>query len=147
MLSLKLIEDDITEDEIKLLVKWRKKVQPLWRETFEITHEGTKKWIKGIINNPKKMLFFIVKDGELIGHVGFDTIGKDSNYIGNVIRGEGESDGSMTKAINILIKMSYQKDILLEVSSYLDKAIYFYKKIGFKENHSTIKYLVMKYEK
>ena len=149
MLSLKLVDNNITSDEIKLLAKWRKKVQPLWEETFEVTYEGTKKWIAGIIANPKKMLFFVVKDGKLIGHVGYDEIRDDYCYIGNVIRGEGKSDGSMTYAVKLLINMATKfnvKNIFLSALSSNEKAIKFYEDIGFKVFIYDIKNLIMKYE-
>jgi RimJ/RimL family protein N-acetyltransferase len=143
MLSLKLIQKDITPSEIKLLAKWRKKVQPIWHETFRITYRETRKWIIKIIDNPKKMLFFIVKNNELIGHVGYDEIGEGYCYIGNVIRGEGRSDGSMTQAVRTLIKIASGKSIYLKVLPDNKDAIKFYKKLGFKLFSKGI-YLVMK---
>jgi hypothetical protein len=142
MLSLKLIRI-VNHKEVKLLAKWRRKVQPVWHETFKITIKGTEKWLKKVINSPTKSLYFVVKDGKLIGHVGYDYI-DGQYYIDNVIRGEGKSDGSMTKAVKMIID-PFEPTYLLVLPDMTD-AIRFYKKIGFSPHMLIGKYLKMKYE-
>lgn len=149
-MSLKLIDKTITFEEIKLLARWRKKVQPLWGETFKVTYKGTERWVHKLVNNPNKMLFFVIKNNKLIGHVGYDFIGSDFCQIGNVIRGEGRSDGSMTKAVKMLIEMAYKmkkKRIELSVLANNERAIKFYTRIGFMPYRKVDKSLIMTYEK
>lgn len=136
---LKLI-DKIIPSEVKLLAKWRKQIQPIWHETFKVTYKGTAKWLQGVIDNPNKKLYFVVKGEKYIGHVGYHIIDGEF-YIDNIVRGEGESDGSMTKAIQELIKD--QKEVFLLVYPDLKKAIDFYTKIGFKHHSMVGKYLKM----
>jgi len=146
-MELKLITHEITPAEIRLLAKWRKRVQPLWGETFKVTYQGTKKWIHRIVDNPDKMLFFVIKNGKPIGHVGFDSI--EPCFVGNIIRGRGRSDGSMTEAIHTLaaIGRKFGKNIYLKTSTSNINATRFYKKIGFVISFFDGKDLIMKYEK
>lgn len=146
MISLKLV-DKVIPSEVKLLAKWRKNVQPIWHETFRVTYSGTKKWTQNLIKSKDKMLFFIVNDNKLIGHIGFDEIGLGYCYIGNVIRGEGKSDGSMTHAMKMLIRITTKmnKDCYVRVLPFNKKAMRFYKKIGFKTLKIEDNYQIMKY--
>lgn len=153
MISLKLADKTIEDKEIELLVVWRKKVQTLWHESFSVTFEGTEKWVHGIIDNPSKLLFFIKKDQQYIGQIGFDEIGANYCYIGMVIRGEGERDGSMTQAMNDLITLAKKfgiQNVFLLVLDDNHHAINFYKKIGFvvqdRKKKDGRNYLKMKYE-
>ena len=126
-MKIKLITK-VVPSEVKLLAKWRRKVQPLWHETFKVTIKGTSKWLQEVIDNPDKSLFFVEKDGKLIGHVGFNIMDGDF-YIDNIIRGEGKSDGFMSKAVKKLISLNYCKKIYLLVYPDNVHAIEFYKKI------------------
>lgn len=151
MISLKLIDNTVTDYEIRLLAKWRKKVQPLWQETFKVTYQGTKKWINDINDNKKRRLFFIISDGDYIGHVGFEKKSRNLIYIDNVIRGEGESGGEMSQAVLILVELArflYIENIYVKVLKHLAYAIRFYEKLGFKHYKELPKlYYVLKYEK
>lgn len=146
MISLKLV-DEVIPNEVRLLAKWRKKVQPIWHETFKVTYEGTKKWTENLIKDKERMLFFIIKNNKFIGHIGFDEIGTGFVYIGNVIRGEGRKDGSMTTAMKILLSLSKKmgKDCYVKVLHFNKNAIRFYKKIGFRQSGKEGELLIMKY--
>ncbi len=149
MLTYKPIDSGITPKEIRLLAKWRKSVQQVWRETFKVTYKGTKIWINKIINDPKKLYFFVIKNDEYIGQLGFDKIGGNDCYIGMVIRGEGKSDGSMTAAMKFMITLSKKfgtKNIYLLIHPDMSHAIQFYEKIGFRFNRKVKEYSRMKYE-
>ena len=150
-MTLKLIDENITPEEIRLLGKWRKKVQPAWGETFKITFKGTEKWIHGIIDNPTKMLFFVMVKDKPIGHVGFDSTGVDLDecFIGNIIRGKGKSDGSMIEAIKTLITIGkkFGHNVCLKTQKNNIRAIQFYKKIGFRVYERINNDLIMKYVK
>lgn len=148
-MSLRLITSP-TIKEIRLLMKWRKNVQPLWKETFKVTFYSTFLWISKIINNPNRMLFFVMKGKTPIGQIGFDYIGLKQVYIGSVIRGSGKPDGSMSHAVQDLISIAQKNrkfDIFLKVLPSNAHAIEFYKKIGFKKINTVENYLVMQYEK
>ncbi len=150
MISLKLIDNSLTRQEIELLMKWRKKVQPIWNETFNVTFKGTKKWITGINNNTKRRLFFIISDGSYIGHVGFEKKSRSSIYIDNVIRGEGRRNGEMSKAEVSLITIArflYFKNIYVKTLESNVNAINFYTKLGFKKYKKIRVNYVLKYEK
>ncbi len=149
MLTFKPVVRDATPKEIRLLVKWRKNVQSVWRETFKVTFKGTQEWVKRITSDPKKLLFFIIKNDEYIGQIGFDEIGKNHCYIGMVIRGEGRSDGSMTEAMDFLIFLSKKfdkKNVYLLIHPDMAHAIKFYEKVGFKFEKKIKEYSRMKYE-
>lgn len=135
MLKLKLI-DKVVPSEVKLLAKWRKKVQPIWHETFKVTNKGTAIWLEKILKNPDIKLYFVVKDGKIIGHVGYHIIDGEF-YIDNIIRGTGKSDGSMTNAILKIMKLNKNKFTYLLTGQDMLSAISFYEKIGF-EKETTI---------
>lgn len=150
-ISLKLIDKNITNKEIDLLVKWRKKVQPLWHEDFKVTYKSMQKWVKGIVNSKGRMLFFVLKDNKIIGQCGFDEANTKDCYIDAVIRGEGKSDGTMTQVVKtfITIASKFGKKIKLKVVFDNIHAIKFYKKLGFKvlkRDKKESKCLIMKYE-
>lgn len=147
MISLKLI-DGVIPSEVKLLAKWRRQVQSIWHETFKVTYSGTKKWTLNLIKDKKRMLFFVVKNNEFIGHIGFDRIGGNFVYIGNVVRGRGRKDGSMSAAMKFLISLSQKmgKDCYVRVLNFNKNAIRFYKRLGFKVSKNLGKNLKMKYE-
>ena len=147
MISLKLIGELITDEEIKLLVEWRINVQTLWNETFKVTFEGTKEWIKNL--NPNRRLFFIVEDGVLIGHAGYQKRSKKAVYIDNVIRGRGERKGQMKEAVLTLIKIARffeKKDVYVKVLPTNEVALKFYRSLGFVEKKMVGKLQEMKYE-
>ena len=144
MLSLKFI-NKVVPEEVKLLAKWRKKVQPIWHETFKITLNGTAKWLQGVIDSYDKGLYFVIKDKKKIGHVGFHFIDGEY-YVDNVIRGVGKSDGSMTKAVKQIINQNFNRITYVLLFPDNKKAVKFYKKIGFIPYKMSGKYLKMKYE-
>lgn len=144
MISLKLLEE-VTPKEVKLLAKWRTQVQSIWHEDFEVTYKGTEKWIKEIIEDPKKAFFLIIKDNREIGQIGYERIGKKSVRIGYVIRGEGRHDGSMSYAMRTLIKLAQGKKVNIKVRDDNYHAIAFYRHLRFFITKFIKDYILMTY--
>jgi len=129
--------------EIELLAKWREENAFAFPTQFKVTFEGTKKWIRALIENPTRILFFIESNEikpVLIGHMGLYSFDfeDDSCEIDNVVRGDKKKlKGVMTFALKTLIKWTKQilkpKKIFLRVFSDNERAIRFYKRCGFKE--------------
>lgn len=148
--------------EIKLLAKWREENSFAFPTKFKVTLEGTKKWTKGLIKDPTRILFFIemnAKTNTLVGHMGLYTFNfkENSCEIDNVVRGvKSIHKGVMSLSLNSLINWSLQnlspKKIYLKVISDNRHAIKFYLKNGFKKvglikiEDSKKKYLKMKYK-
>lgn len=131
-------------DEIIIneLSNWRKENEFAYPAQFDITYEGTKKWLKNaVIDNDDRILFFIIdKLGNRIGHIGFANCNSDKSEleIDNVLRGSKTYDkGIMTLALKAIIDWAESillvKRITLKVLSDNDHAIEFYKKNNFKE--------------
>lgn len=108
-----------------------------------MTFGGTKKWTKGLIENPTRILFFIEskeKKSRLIGHIGLFTFNFRSNSceIDNVVRGDKENlKGVMSFALKSLINWSAKKlkpkHLYLRVLDDNKRAIDFYRRNGFKD--------------
>lgn len=125
---------------VKLLYLWRKKNEFWFQSQFNITIDGTKKWLEErVINAPDRLLFMIRVKNRYIGHVGLFRFSFKENIceIDNIIRGVGLYPGIMESAIKHLMK--WGKNILLlnsytlETSSDNIKAINLYSKLGFIE--------------
>lgn len=131
------------EKEIKLLAKWRKENAFAFPTQFKVTFEGTKKWLKGLIENPTRILFFVEsneKQPVLIGHMGLYSFNfqDDSCEVDNIVRGVREKlKGVMTLGLKTLIKWTIKelkpKNIFLRVFSDNERAIKFYKRCKFQE--------------
>ncbi len=94
---------------------------------LKLHFEGTKKWLKGLIENPTRILFFVEsneKQPVLIGHMGLYSFNfqDDSCEVDNIVRGVREKlKGVMTLGLKTLIKWTIKelkpKNIFLRVFS------------------------------
>lgn len=128
--------------EIALLAKWRKENSFAFPSQFEVTVEGTKRWVENqLLKNPTRILFFIedtAKKPKLIGHIGLYSFDFKENTceIDNVVRGDKDYlKGVMTWALKTLIKWTENElkpgQIFLRVFSDNTHAVTFYKRCGF----------------
>ena len=85
---------DESDETIKLLTEWRNKYWDGFYEKFTTTEERTRKWVrKQIIENPERILFLIILNGEKIGHYGANRYDEKTNLaeLDNAIRGVRKS--------------------------------------------------------
>jgi len=130
------------DNEIRLLARWREKANPYFQSQFEVTLEGTRRWlVNGLLEVEDRILFMIdIPGGVSIGHVGlfrFDFC-KRSCEIDNIIRGvESVYPGIMGLSIITMLKWAFARlkirDSRLRVISPNPRAIKLYKKIGYRE--------------
>jgi RimJ/RimL family protein N-acetyltransferase len=131
---LKVIGPDITESELRLMMKWRKKNKLTYVEQQEITFKSFTWWFKEHYINQRRLLFWVVNDkGKPVGHMGFYEINGDSVKIDNLIRGEDGDKGIMSKALQELLIIGKRmfNNIYLKVKIENEYAINFYERNGF----------------
>ena len=143
--------------EVRKFCEWRNKHQYAFQDEEPTTFYKTKKWLKeAVMDNPERLLYRIYFRGKLIGHGGLATFDFDNESceIDNLVRGEEEGKGIMTRFVLAMIKFAKDifdaKDVYLRVLSDNEHAIKFYNRIGFREvEHIPLKhgeYIRMKYE-
>ena len=128
---------DKTDNTASLLLEWRNKEWNWFNTKFIGTLERTKKWIIDIENTPNKILFFVICDGEKIGHFGIHLYNSDENsiVICNVLKGvKNSSPNLMEHALKKLFRWIFLElkisTIYLNVCSDNWKAIRLYEKCG-----------------
>lgn len=129
------------ESLIKDMSKWRSDNSYVYPTQFPVTEEGTKKWLRSqVVDNPSRVLFLLVDNfGNRIGHLGYANCLNNTGKmeIDNVVRGVSNvCPGIMTNAMMALLDWADEKllpkKIYLKVFDDNNKAIAFYKKLGFK---------------
>jgi perosamine synthetase len=138
-----LTRDDIEDaDSIKLLSNWRRDSQIWFPTQFNVTEEGTKKWLQSLIENQAdRVLYFVcTPDGDKVGHVGFYRFDYQAKSceLDNIVRGQqGVAKGIMEEACRTLIEDGRHKyglkDIYLRVFSDNEKAVRLYERLNFEE--------------
>ena len=92
------------DDLINKLTNWRNKNVTVFPTQFLAENKSTKKWLKAtVLDNPGRILFLVVNSsGVSVGHIGFNNCTSDdqSFEIDNVIRGDSQSKGIFSKALN-----------------------------------------------
>lgn len=120
---------------------WRSENSFAFFSQFKVTISGTSNWLQSqIINRRDRILFLLIdKYGNSIGHLGFTNSinDKEEMEIDSVLRGvKGVKKGIMSNAVNALINWAQEiimpRIIFLRVFSDNEKAIKFYKGVGFK---------------
>jgi len=99
---------DSSKNTAKLFLKWRKENAIYFETIFKGTIEKTQQWIKENTTD-KKMLFSILHNSELIGHVGLIRYNKHNNSImvTNVLRGKrGFTKGLMEAVLQKSLESS-----------------------------------------
>lgn len=132
--KLERITKTITDEEIKLLIEWRKKNAFAYATRPEITLRSMNWWLGNHVFNKKRYLYWVVVNGEKIGHMGLYNFKDDSCEIDNVSRGVEKYKGVMSEALNMLVQRARRrvKTIYLRVLEDNQHAIDFYAQNGFK---------------
>jgi RimJ/RimL family protein N-acetyltransferase len=118
------------------LSEWRRASEEWFQSKFEITDEGTRKWLKNqVLDIPDRILFIIISsDGTQIGHIGFYRGEIDNCLRGNFLP---KYDGYMTDALLSLMDFGFKylsiKELYLRTYTHNKKAINLYSRCGFKE--------------
>ena len=89
IVSLKVVDD--SDETINLLTKWRKENWNWFDSKFDITFEGTKRWvINQILKNSERILFLIIYDGRKIGQYGINNYNQNDDvvWLGDLMKGE-----------------------------------------------------------
>ena len=71
--ALLLLADGCEKDPeiISRLARWRKKHESWFPAIFQVSAEGTARWLKNqVVETPDRLLFMIQVDGRYMGHVG-----------------------------------------------------------------------------
>lgn len=131
---------------ITTLANWRKEAQVWFPSQFNVTVEGTKKWMENQVTGQKDRIFFWVEDCEkkYVGHVGLFRFNYIDKYceIDNIVRGEASKfPGAMTYACSALIDWAFEKlgleTVCLRVLSDNKAALALYGRLGFMETQRT----------
>lgn len=135
------ISDIFNSEVIKTLAEWREKAQPYFPSQFQVTLEGTQKWLDNqVIKLFDRILFFVKEAGAPVGHVGLYRFNweEQSCEIDNIVRGRDSSiPGLMTLAVESLDNWAFNelevKILYLKVLADNKRAIKLYERCGFKE--------------
>lgn len=131
--------DALNDLKISLLSSWRKAHEHTFPTRFEITDEGTRKWLKNLVNANERRVLFWVTDSELspIGHIGLILNDLGVIEIDNVLKG---TDGhqrlfefSMLELEELVKTEMGTSEIVLKVLGSNRHAITFYERLGYRE--------------
>lgn len=91
--------------------RWRDSHQYAYPSRFEITDTGTAKWLKSAVIDNDHRLLFLIQDpsGKYLGHLGLLKVGEDRCEIDNVLRGESEIPGIVSRALEVVEKFAYEE--------------------------------------
>lgn len=130
------------DEDIAMLARWRKDAQEWFPSQFNVTIDGTRKWLEEAVLQTKDRILFWVEDnnGKPIGHVGLYRFDYRENFceIDNIVRGEkGVFANAMYLACSTLIDWTIKnlkvQDLYLRVVSDNAKALALYDKLNFIE--------------
>jgi perosamine synthetase len=127
---------------IRSFARWREENAFAFPDRFEITAEGTARWLRmGLLDAQDRMLWLVTeRDGRAIGHMGYANALNDRREleIDNVIRGEsGANPGVMGAAMRALTDWAVRtlgpQTISLKVMADNRHARSFYRRLGWVE--------------
>jgi perosamine synthetase len=117
---------------------WRGENQCDDSTRFNVSEEGTKRWLDSVLSSSSRLLFTLTdSDNKRVGHLGlswnFET---DQLEVDSVLRGEKVKSGFMTKAMEWLEDYSYKEfntqSLSLRVLESNSRAVSFYKRLGYE---------------
>jgi perosamine synthetase len=134
-----------TDDErlIAQLSRWRQENAFAFPTQFEVTDEGTARWLRaGLLDVEDRLLFLVLdRHGHPVGHLGFANAlaGASELEIDNVVRGEKAlARGLMSAALEALIAWAHQlfgpETVFLRVFADNEHAVRFYTRLGFRKD-------------
>lgn len=126
----------------ELLSDWRDRHQYAYPSRFQISPEGTGKWLaNAVLENDSRILFWI-RDLQLkpLGHIGLVYSELDSSFeVDNVLRGEKSVKGIMGAAMRALERWAEEEfsaeTLQLRVLKSNTHALDFYKSLGYKSQN------------
>jgi perosamine synthetase len=127
---------------IAAFARWREEAAFAFPDRFEITTEGTARWLRtGLLDAEDRMLWIVLgRDGRAIGHLGYANALNDRREleIDNVIRGErGADPGVMGAAMRAMTAWARRtlapETISLKVLADNLHARSFYRRLGWEE--------------
>lgn len=134
---IELIPVKISQENIKLISKWRKENWRGFLTKFKVTEMGTGLWLENIWKDTDRILFLIVINKKKIGHIGIYKYNKKSKSVSidSVLKGIKVSEKKiMEKVLDILFNWIFRElkltKIQLEVFSDNFKAINLYERAG-----------------
>ena len=129
---------DLSQESVSLITNWRNQYWQGFLTKFEASERNTLKWLdKEIMQNPERILFFIILKKQKIGHVGIMNYDKNLNTveIDNVLRGVRINQPDlMENVLKAIFKWMFNElklsEINLKVFSDNYKAINLYERCG-----------------
>lgn len=127
---------------IEKMVQWRQDNPTVSNNYFQVTKEGTEKWIRKVILEDNKKVFFIIFDKTLkpVGQMGISNLKEEeqSGFIYAVIKGDKNAQkGIMEYCLRGMMAWAKQElhicNFYLDVQETNDRAIALYKRIGFEQ--------------
>lgn len=131
---------DLADDRVLgLLAAWRHKHEHWFNAQFEVTHEGTRRWLdKAVLETPDRVLFLLEDgSGQPVGHMGFFRFNFSERHceVDNVVRGEDGAPGLMTHALHALMLWGLAtlqpREYRLQTLMENKRAVALYERCGF----------------
>jgi perosamine synthetase len=127
------------EELIAQLASWRDAHQHVYPTRFKVTIEGTKRWLRAILDNEGRIMFLLLDaQGRPVGHLGWTNAVHPDRLLecDNWVRGVKDSTpGLFAKAVKRLHEWAEEmfgpEKIILRVMTSNTKAIEFHKKRGY----------------
>lgn len=135
--SITLIPVKISQNNIKLITKWRKENWDGFLTKFNVTEKNTESWLEKISNDTGRILFLICVNNKNIGHIGIYKYNNknQSVNIDSVLKGRKDIGKNLMKEVlKILFDWIFEemklKSVQLEVFGDNFKAINLYERAG-----------------
>ena len=123
---------------INLMVVWRKQAMSMFLAQFESTYGRTRSYLENLaISDQNRILFLIMIEGRIAGHIGFSNIRDREAELDNVMKSsQPVIPGLMREASTALIDWGFReldvRSIRLQVTSHNEPAQALYRRLGFK---------------
>ncbi len=133
--------DMVTDSAIKILAQWRMENMSGYTKVFQVTLEGTRKWLElGVLKRPDRIMFMVEDaEGRSVGHLGlssFDFAARTFE-IDNIVKGDKQAPaGLFFHACDSLIQWASHKlspvAVKLRVLNENSRALALYHRLQFQ---------------